>query len=497
MCYNNRMTNKTNKTEDRPGKFSLAWLRVPAAVAFSVVLMIGISFLMYRFTEDLLTNRLQDRLIAIASTAASQFDLEDVEDINAITGPDSMGGPELESIVSKLEQIRTANENIQYAYIMRRTDDPMVVEFVADADTLVPEEELDMNEDGILQEDEMVPWPGDPYEVADYPVLRDEAFYQPSVDRELQEDQWGLIMAAYAPILDGNGNTVAIVGIDVLVEDFNQKTQETSLPFVLFVLFLTALVLLLIIMLGRVYNERVEAMREIDRQKDELLSIVSHQLATPVSSMKWYLEMMLDGDIGKLTKEQKEHVESLQTSAANLADLVAMILDVSRIQLGRMKVDRSEVDLGEFFNEVITVIDAKAKEKKVEFTKNLPKKLPVAMLDKRLLHMTLENLLSNAVKYSADKKGKVVLDVSITDNTLHYTVKDNGCGIPKDEQGKVFGKLFRASNVQKIDGNGFGLYAAKGAVEALGGNISFVSTPHKGTTFTVNIPLSEPEGKRH
>lgn len=492
--------NKNKKEKEqlaivRSGSMSLSWLRVPAAVAFSVALMMSISFLMYRFTEDLLTTRLQDRLIAIASTAASQFDFEDVNRINSISGPESIDSDELAVIVEKLEQIRSANENIQYAYIMRRTDDPMVVEFVADADTLVPEEELDINENGILEEEEMVPWPGDPYEVEDYPVLRDEAFYKPSVDRDLQEDQWGLIMAAYALILNEKGDTVAIVGIDVLVEDFNQKTQETSLPFLLFVLFLTALVLLLIVMLGRVYNERVEAMREIDRQKDELLSIVSHQLATPVSSMKWYLEMMLDGDVGKLTKEQTEHVQSLQVSAANLADLVSMILDVSRIQLGRMKVDRSEVDLDAFFNEVITVIDAKAKERGVEFAKKMPKKLPVSMQDKRLLHMTLENLLSNAVKYSKEKGGKVVLDVQVKDNVLHYTVTDNGCGIPKDEQGKIFGKLFRASNVQKIDGNGFGLYAAKGAVEALGGNISFVSDTNKGTTFTVNIPLKSDKSK--
>lgn len=471
-------------------KVSHAWVRVPVTILFSLLLMTFISYVMYMFTEQLLTKRLQDRLIAIAATAASQFDSSDIEAIKSIGGVESLETSQLKVIVGKLGRVREANDNIQYAYIMRRTNNPDVVEFVADADTLTPLEELDVNGNGKLEEDELVPLPGDPYNIDEYPVLKNEAFSKPSVDEELAEDQWGLIMAAYAPIIDLNGETVAIVGIDVLVEDFKERTQATLLPFLLFVLFLTALVLFLSLMLGRVWSQRVKAMKDLDQQKDELLSIVSHQLATPVASMKWYLEMLLDGDMGKLTKEQEEHITTLQTSAGSLSELVSMILDVSRIQLGRMKVDRSDVNLEEFFKQVIVNIDAKADQLGVNFIKKIPKKLPVTQSDKRLLHMTLENLLSNAVKYTP-KGGKATLTVTIENNILHYTVKDTGCGIPKSEQGKVFGKLFRASNVQKIDGNGFGLFAAKGAVEALGGTISFDSKEGKGTTFTVSIPLNK------
>jgi signal transduction histidine kinase len=434
-------------------------------------------------------------MIAIASTSASQFDLSDVELIKSIKGEESMGTPELEVIVEKLGMIREANENIQYVYIMRQTDDPLVVEFVADADTLVPEEELDMNEDGVLQEDEMVPWPGDPYDVSEFPVLKNEAFDHPSVDEELQPDQWGLIMAAYAPILDAEGKTVAIVGIDVLVDDFNTKTQETLMPFLLFVVLLIILLMLLTLMLSRVWSEKVEVMKELDRQKDELLSIVSHQLATPISSIKWYLEMMMDGDMGKLTKEQEENVSSLQYSAVNLADLVSMILDVSRIQLGRMKVDRTDLNTKKFFTEVAKALDAKAAEKNITFEKNIPEDLPVAMLDQRLMRMTLENLLSNAIKYTP-KKGTVTLNVEVRDNKIFYEVKDSGCGIPKKEQDQIFEKLFRACNVGKVDGNGFGLYVAKGAVEAQGGTISFTSSQNKGTTFKVMLPVQKPSAKK-
>lgn len=229
-------------------------------------------------------------------------------------------------------------------------------------------------------------------------------------------------------------------------------------------------------------------LKELDRQKDELLSIVSHQLATPVTSVKWYLEMLLDGDSGELTEEQKKQLMTMQGVTADLVDLVGMILDVSRIQLGRMKVDRSDLDLNTFFSEVLAVIDPKATVKKQQFIKNMPKSLPTASLDKRLMRMTLENLLSNAVKYTPEG-GRVDLTVTITDHTLRYEVKDTGCGIPKEDQDKIFGKLFRATNVRNTEGNGLGLFAAKGAAEAQGGKVWFTSESGRGTTFFVEIPL--------
>lgn len=231
-------------------------------------------------------------------------------------------------------------------------------------------------------------------------------------------------------------------------------------------------------------------LKELDRQKDELISIVSHQLATPVTSVKWYLEMLLDGDSGELNEEQKKQLMTMQGVTEDLVDLVGMILDVSRIQLGRMKVDRSPVDLGKFFTEVLAVIEPKATVKKQQFIKSLPKSLPTASLDKRLMRMTLENLLSNAVKYTPEG-GKVELTVTVKDHMLRYEVKDSGCGIPKEEHDKIFGKLFRATNVRNTEGNGLGLFAAKGAAEAQGGKVWFESEPKQGTTFYVEVPIIE------
>lgn len=234
-------------------------------------------------------------------------------------------------------------------------------------------------------------------------------------------------------------------------------------------------------------------LKELDRQKDELLSIVSHQFATPVSALRWNFEMMLDGDVGKLTSEQEENLKSMQTVTGDLSDLVSMILDVSRIQLGRMKLDKQELDLSTFYKEILDVIQPKAIEKKIKFDVSIPQEFPKAMLDKRYTRMTIENLLSNAIKYTPES-GTVNFTVTVKDNTMYCTVKDTGVGIPKQEQDKIFGKLFRASNVRNtVDGNGFGLYVAKGAIESQGGKIWFESEEGKGTTFFIELPLISQE----
>ena len=490
------MVNTEKQTQESSGLVPdiMHHFRVVAVVVSCALLAAGITYILYNYTQVLLKERMQERLVAIVSTAARTFE---VSDIQAIEGNElDIGKPELERIVGQLGAMREANPDITYAYMMRRTDDPNVVAFVADADSLLSAEELDINDDGEVDDTEVAPLPGDLFDVNEYPTLNYEAFYHPVAANELEEDQWSVQLSAYAPIFDSAGDTVAIVGIDVTIENFKQRTQTMLLPFLLFIFFLIALLTLLTLLLIRFYGERVRAMREIDRQKDELLSIVSHQLATPVSSAKWYLEMLQDGDVGKLTPKQGEHVHSIQGIAENLTDLVSMILDVSRVQLGRMQVDREALDLSEFFKEILTVIEPKAEEKKVKFSVSLPEKLPVAMLDRRLMRMTLENLLSNAVKYTPEK-GSVELRVTVKDDVLEYIVKDTGCGIPKAEQKKMFTKLFRASNVLNVSGNGFGLFVAKGAVEAQGGSISFVSAGGEGTTFTVAIPLITPkEGQK-
>jgi len=473
---------KLKQMTGRRGLLDVSYLPfIISAVAAVIVVN-----LVYGETQEILKERLRERLISIAATAALQFEASDVESIQS---RDDIGKGAMANIVETMSAIRESNKNLKFIYILRHVDDGELMEFVADADSLAPLEEIDENQNQILDEEEAPPMPGDEYDGSDLPALIEAFDGQASADYELNTDQWGTFLSGYAPILNDDSEVVAVLGIDVEVSEFNVLVRATLIPFLLLSAFLLTTLLVLTIVLVRIWNNRVELVEELDRQKDELLSIVSHQLATPISSVKWYIEMMLDGDLGKITKEQQEHLNSVQSVAADLSDLCGMILDVSRIQLGRVKVEPGPLDLNEFFKEILNVIEPKANEKGVKFTVKMPTTLPTAMLDKRMTRMTIENLLSNAVKYTP-KEGSVSFVVELRDHTLYCEVRDTGCGIPKKDQAQIFGKLFRASNVRnQVDGNGFGLYIAKGAIEAQGGKIWFESEENKGTTFFVELPL--------
>lgn len=457
-------------------------------LVFTAGIIVVVTIYLYFYTQTLLSNRLNERLISVTSTASKLFDGDELNSLLEMGAEESITTDMYRQTVKKLKEIKNANPDVTFAYIYGKTNDPNTVVFIADADVIALKPELNFNEDEITDEG----FPGSEFDVSEIPLIYENVvFEEVVVDEFFYDTIWGRLMTAYAPIVASNSETKAVLAIDVDITDFNRLVKATFVPFGLFVILLLFLLVFLTQTILKMWGARVELVQELDRQKDELLSIVSHQLATPISSTKWYLEMLQDGDVGKLSTEQKKHVKSIQGIAENLTDLVSMILDVSRIQLGRMQVDREPMNLNEFFEEILTVISPKALEKKIQFNVSVPKNLPTAMLDRRLMRMTTENLLSNAVKYTPEK-GIVEFTVEQKGNSLHYRVKDTGCGIPKAEQGKMFTKLYRASNVRSIGGNGFGLYVAKGAVEAQDGSIVFTSTEGKGTTFTVQLPIIKP-----
>jgi signal transduction histidine kinase len=471
-------TGNESKAESRFKMYSFLLLAVVAIISSIFV------YYLYLSTRSILQERLKERLLSITKTASLLFSPEEVNSLVEF-GSKSLGTREYSNTVKILQEIKRVNSDVTYAYIFARTEDPRYLKYVADADVYVLKPELYFNEDKVVEEG----LPGTLYDASEVHSLNSGvAFERPTADEDpFMDEKWGVLYSAYAPI----EGTDTIIGVDVSIQDFQRLINTLFVPFGLFIVVLLSLLVVLTISLVKMWESRIGLLKELDRQKDELISIVSHQLNTPVTSVKWNLEMMLDGDMGQVNEEQKKQLETMQSVTTDLADLVAMMLDVSRIQLGRMKVDRAEVDLSAFFKEILLVIDPKAEQKHQKLVKNIPAHLPTAMLDRRLMRMTLENLLANAVKYTPEG-GTVTLDVKVKDDRLRYEVRDTGYGIPKAEQGKIFGKLFRASNIQSQDGNGLGLFAAKGAVEAQGGTIRFESEVGKGTTFFVELPIEVP-----
>ncbi|TSD00338.1 MAG: external sensor signal transduction histidine kinase [Candidatus Peregrinibacteria bacterium Greene1014_49] len=461
------------------------------AVLIAILITIGTSWILYQHTVNILTDNLRERLLAIVRTAATEFNPTDLE---ILKEEKDYKKKEWNKVVNQLLKIRLNNKNVIFAYILRKSsDDPSQMVFVSDSHSLDPYAKIDLDQNGIIDDADALNWPGQIYE--DVPQEAFDGYIEPTTNKDLYIDQWGTLLSGYAPIKDDKGETVGVMTVDVRANDFVTITRQTFFPFIIFIIFLVVILLVQAFCLISIWSKQVRLIAELDRQKDELLSIVSHQLNAPVTAIKWYLELLTDAGIEKFTKEQVDTVQSMQSITVNLADLVGMILDVSRIQLGKVKVDPQPLDLNELCKEILSVVEPKAKDKNIHFVKTMPASLPTVLLDKRLTRMTVENLLTNAVKYTPEK-GNVDFVIEKRGDVLHCEVRDTGCGIPKEEQGKVFDKLYRASNVRnKVEGNGFGLFAAKGAIEAQGGKIWFESIEGKGTTFFIELPLKYPEKK--
>lgn len=232
--------------------------------------------------------------------------------------------------------------------------------------------------------------------------------------------------------------------------------------------------------------------KAIDKEKTEFVSLASHQLRTPLSAVNWYAEMLLSGDAGKLTKLQKEYVTEIFAGNKRMIDLVNDLLNVSRLELGTFSVNPEKVDIVASAYLAIDEQKQEIKKKKIKVTTEFPDERPCEIeADPKLLHMIFQNLLSNAIKYTPDK-GEIRLAVVQNTDIIEIYVKDTGIGIPKDQQDKIFTKLFRADNVksQDVEGTGLGLYIIKSIIEASSGSISFDSEEGRGTEFCVTLPRS-------
>lgn len=252
--------------------------------------------------------------------------------------------------------------------------------------------------------------------------------------------------------------------------------------------------------------------KEIDKAKTEFVSLASHQLRTPLSTVSWYSEMLLAGDVGEMTPEQKKYLEEIYHGNQRMVDLVNTLLDVSRIELGTFIMESKPIDIVKLAQGVIEEHKLQIREKRIRFSNSFGKNIQNIQADPKILRMVVQNLLSNAIKYTPEG-GKVEVSISLKrgnlknvesgfknrktagGDTVLLKIIDTGYGIPIDQQNKIFTKLFRADNVigKDTEGTGLGLYIAKSIVEQSGGKIWFESDENKGTTFYVQLPIQKPK----
>lgn len=227
---------------------------------------------------------------------------------------------------------------------------------------------------------------------------------------------------------------------------------------------------------------------EIDRMKTELISIVSHELRSPLTSIKGYVDLMQSGDFGKVPGEMESYLEVISDNANRLSALIEDMLDLSRIESGKLSMNFGKVDLQFLCDSVYLTMKPQAEQKKQTLIRNVETGLSVSG-DVERLRQALTNLVSNAVKYTPDG-GEIRIDAIQQHGEVWIQVIDNGYGIPEDQQPKLFQKFYRAKTrkTQHIGGTGLGLCITKSIAELHNGTITFTSEVDKGSTFIFTLP---------
>jgi signal transduction histidine kinase len=237
-------------------------------------------------------------------------------------------------------------------------------------------------------------------------------------------------------------------------------------------------------------------LKELDQAKDEFLSLASHQLRTPLTTIKGYLSMILEGDAGKLSATQKEFTEYAFDGSERMVRLISDLLDVSRMSAGRFVIQPKATDVNEMMRSEVQQLQSHAEAKGLHLTLVAPAApLPPVMLDENKTRQVIMNFVDNAIYYT--EKGSVTALLSVKGNKIHVEVRDTGMGVPPEAQKHLFSKFYRANNAQKSrpDGTGLGLFLAKRVIEDQGGSIIFSSVLGKGSIFGFELPLV-PVGKK-
>lgn len=232
-----------------------------------------------------------------------------------------------------------------------------------------------------------------------------------------------------------------------------------------------------------------EELNRLNKVKSDFISAVSHELRTPLTSIKGYASILISGKLGELQPAQKERLEKIDKHTNSLTHLINNLLDIARIESGKIQMDIKDISLKELIDSTVDIITPQIKEKNISLKIQKDPAIENLWADQSQLERVFLNLLSNAVKFTPEK-GIITLSMKDKDQQIEISVKDTGIGIPKQDAEKVFQEFFRADNAldQKTKGTGLGLSLVKKIIEAHNGRIWFESELNKGTTFTFTLP---------
>lgn len=234
-------------------------------------------------------------------------------------------------------------------------------------------------------------------------------------------------------------------------------------------------------------NEKLKA---LDETKDEFISMASHQLRTPLTSVKGYLSMVIEGDAGKLNEQQTKLLTQAFISSQRMVYLISDLLNVSRLRTGKFIIETVPTSLPEVIEGEMGQLYETAQARGLELSFDKPKDFPLLLLDETKTRQVIMNFIDNAIYYTP-AGGHIRIELESSVHSIEFRVVDNGIGVPKAEQHHLFGKFYRANNAKRArpDGTGLGLFMARKVVAAQGGAIIFKSIEGKGSTFGFTFPL--------
>jgi len=293
------------------------------------------------------------------------------------------------------------------------------------------------------------------------------------------------------PLHDGDNNKIALLNLKMTLRDADASTKGAVIMSTILLTVTVIIVLGLLLLNTKLFQYAVlfRKLEEIDQMKDEFISMVSHELRSPITAIKGYVSMFLDGSFGKISDAGAKGLTTIDASIRRLADLVEDLLDVSRIEQQRMKLTIEQLSIEEVIEQTVTELSVSAKAKNLALIYE-KKAAPKISTDRDKLRQILVNLIGNAIKYT--KKGSVTVSAEATGAFVRVKIKDTGIGIGAKDREKLFSKFYRVKNenTQGVTGTGLGLWITKRLVEILGGEIAVDSIENVGTEVSFTVPLA-------
>ncbi len=298
------------------------------------------------------------------------------------------------------------------------------------------------------------------------------------------------------PVSNEDGEKAALVSMKIsskVIDDLTRQNLNRS------IIVLIATIVVIILLLANntrlfQYAAVAKRLREVDMMKDEFISMVSHELRTPITGIKGYLKMLIDKSFGELPEEAEEKLRLVSKETDRLSNLVNDLLDVSRIQQGRLKFVYRPVNVSLLTDEIIASFAQQAKDKGLALKSKIPVSLPPVRADEEKLQQIIVNLVSNAIKYT--QKGSVVVEAKEKQGMVSIKVSDTGIGMSAQEREHLFEKFYRVRNekTDAISGSGLGLWISRELARIMKGEIYVESIENVGTHVTVVLPVYK-EGK--